>query len=95
MKESQSDDLMQTEFGVWRKHAQTIMLAVVTTVLAFTGNFMWRVNSQLSEIAVENRHLSMRLAELKGQIEGMQATYITRPEFISYTERLRMLEAKK
>jgi hypothetical protein len=95
MNDRRTDDLMRAEFGMWRKHAQTIMLAVVTTVLAFTGNFMWRVNSQLSEIAVENRHLSVRLAELKGQIEGMQATYITRPEFLSYTERLRMLEAKK
>lgn len=91
----EQDDLMAAEFGIWRKHAQTIMLAVVTTVLAFTGNFMWKVNSQLAEIVVENKHMAMQVAELKGQIAGMQAAYITRPEFNSYVERVRALESRK
>jgi hypothetical protein len=86
---------MSVEFGLWRRHAQTIMLAVVTTALAFTGNFMWRVNSQLSEIVIENKHMAMQIAELKGQIAGMQAAYITRPEFNSYVERVRALESRK
>jgi hypothetical protein len=86
---------MKAKFGVWEKHAQTIMLMVVTTTLMFTGNFMWKVNGQLAEMASENKHLAFQLAELRGQIAGMQATYITRPEFTSYTERLRNLEAKK
>ena len=95
MSRGTSDDLLQSEFGLWKKHAQTIMLAIVTTVLAFTGNFMWRVNGQLAEIVNENKHLANQVAQLRGQIEGMQASYITRPEFNSYTERLRMLEARK
>lgn len=86
---------LKGKFAVWEKHAQTIMLMIVTTALAFTGNFMWKVNSQLAEMAAENKHLAFQLAELKGQIAGMQATYITRPEFTSYTERLRMLEGRK
>lgn len=92
---NRADDELRVKFGTWEKHAQTIMLMVVTTALAFTGNFMWKVNSQLSEMATENKHLAFQLAELKGQIAGMQATYITRPEFTSYAERLRNLEAKK
>ena len=86
---------MRLKFGVWEKHAQTIMLMVVTTTLAFTGNFMWKVNSQLAEIVNENKHLANQVAQMRGQIEGMQGSFITRPEFNSYTERLRMLESRK
>lgn len=89
------DDDLRERLGVWEKHAQTIMLTIVTAALAFTGNFMWKVNSQLSEIMVENKHLSMQVAEIKGQIAAMQNAYITRPEFNSYVERIRELERRK
>ena len=94
MNQTDAEEL-KAKLGVWEKHAQTIMLMIVTTALAFTGNFMWKVNSQLAEIVTENRNLAGQVAELKGRIEGMQGNFITRPEFNSYTERLRMLESKK
>lgn len=94
MSNRETDEL-KAKLGTWEKHAQTIMLMVVTTALAFTGNFMWKVNSQLAEIVNENKHLANQVAQLRGQIEGMQGSYITRPEFNSYVERLRNLEAKK
>lgn len=76
----------------WERHWQTILLGIVTLAISFTGKFMWDVNSQLSEIVTENRHLNLTVARLEGTIAAFQNNYVTRTEFDSYKERVRNLE---
>lgn len=90
-----SDEDVKAKMATWERHGQTIMLAVVTAVLGFTGKFMWSVNAQLSEIVAENKHLALQVAKLEGTISAMQANYITRNEFNPWTERIRTLEDKR
>ena len=86
---------VRTKVATWERHGQTIMLAVVTAALGFTGKFMWSVNTQLAEIVSDNKHLSLQVAELKGTISAMQASYITRNEFGPWIDRIRTLEDKR
>lgn len=90
-----SNDDVRAKVATWERHGQTIMLAVVTAALGFTGKFMWSVNAQLSEIVSENKHLALQVAKLEGTISAMQTSYITRNEFNPWTERIRTLEDKR
>ncbi len=92
---TQESDETSRKVAAWERHGQTIMLAVVTASLAFTGKFMWNVNGQLAEIVAENKHLSLTVARLEGTITAMQSSYITRNEFAPYVDRIRSLEQKK
>lgn len=94
MRRSTDDvpDEIRNKVATWERHGQTIMLAVVTATLAFTGRFMWGVNAQLTEIVSENRHLAIQVAKLEGTIIAMQTNYITRNEFAPWTDRIRTIE---
>lgn len=92
---SASTDATIAKMATWERHGQTIMLAVVTGTLMFTGKFMWGVNSQLAEIVVDNKHLALQVARLEGTISTMQANFITRNEFSPYAERIRNLESTR
>jgi outer membrane murein-binding lipoprotein Lpp len=86
---------VKAKMATWERHGQTIMLAVVTGTLAFTGKFMWSVNSQLTEIVSDNKHLALQVAKLEGTISAMQTSYITRNEFNPWSERIRTLEDRR
>ena len=92
---SDSADEVKAEMATWERHGQSIMLAVVTATLGFTGKFMWSVNTQLAEIASDNKHLSLQVAELKGTINAMQVSYVTRNEFGPWIDRIRTLEERR
>lgn len=92
---SDSADEVKAKMATWERHGQTIMLTVVTAALGFTGKFMWSVNTQLAEIVSDNKHLSLQVAELKGTISAMQASYVTRNEFGPWIDRIRTLEERR
>lgn len=92
---SGSADEVKAKMAIWERHGQSIMLAVVTAALGFTGKFMWSVNTQLAEIVSDNKHLSLQVAELKGTISAMQASYVTRNEFGPWVDRIRTLEERR
>lgn len=92
---SDSSDDVRAKVATWERHGQTIMLAVVTAALGFTGKFMWSVNTQLAEIVSDNKHLSLQVAKLEGTIGAMQASYVTRNEFGPWIDRIRTLEERR
>lgn len=92
---SNSADEVKAKMATWERHGQSIMLAVVTAALGFTGKFMWSVNTQLAEIVSDNKHLSLQVAELKGTISAMQVSYVTRNEFGPWIDRIRTLEERR
>lgn len=88
-------DATKEKVATWERHWQTILLAVITAALMFTGKFMWEVNSQLSTIVAENKALTLTIAELKGAITAMQNNYMTRNEFSPYADRIKNLEDRR
>lgn len=94
MGNRETDDFASTsqKLAGWERHLQSLLLAVVTLALSFTGKFMWDVNSQLREIVTENRHLNLTVARLEGTIAAFQSNYVTRNEFAPYQERIRNIE---
>lgn len=87
------DGAAKEKIATWERHWQTIMLAVVTAALMFTGKFLWEANGKLAELVNENMHVSSQLHEIRGAMNAMQNSYITRNEFAPYVERLRTLES--
>lgn len=92
---SATTDATTAKVAAWERHGQTILLAVMTATLMFTGRFMWGVNSQLTEIVSDNKHLALQVARLEGTVSTMQSNYITRNEFSPYAERIRNLESAR
>lgn len=90
-----SGDEARAKVATWERHGQTIMLAVVTATLMFSGKFMWEVNRQMAEIVSENKNLTLQVAKLEGTVVAFQSAYISRNEFTAYIERLRALESSR
>lgn len=81
---------------VWERHGQTIMLFVVTAALAFTGKFIWEVNTALTKAAAEQKADRERFNEAIVRFDAtltiIQNQYVTQRQFEGYVERLRALE---
>lgn len=95
MPRAQDEPEIKEKLATWERHWQTLILGLIAAGLMFVGKFMWDVNSQLSAIVTENKTLSITVAELKGAIAAMQTTYVTRNEFVPYTERIKSLEERR
>lgn len=85
----------ERRFRLWEQHGQTIMLAVITGALMFASKALWDNNAVQATMVAEIKHLTTQVAELKGAMNSMQASYITRAEFAVHEQRLQALEARK
>lgn len=80
----------------WERHWQTVMLTIVTAVLAFSAKFMWEVNTQMTKSAAEQQSDRQRFNEAIARFDAtlmiIQNGYVTQRQFEGYMERLRAVE---
>ncbi len=79
----------------WERHGQTIMLSVITMVLAFSAKTLWDANAIQATMAERIAALSNQVAKLEGAVSSMQANYVTRAEFAVHEQRIQSIEQRK
>lgn len=80
---------------LWEQHGQTIMLAVITGALAFTGNALIDAKTAQASMAAEIKGMAAQIHKMEGALTSMQLLYVTRPEFQVHEQRLQALEARR
>ena len=73
---------------MWEKHGQTIMLAVITGVLAFSAKTLWDSNAIQATMVARIDSLTNQVAKLEGAVSAMQQQYVTRSEFAVHEQRI-------
>jgi hypothetical protein len=90
---------MDTEFeprlGVWERHGQTLLLGVITAVLAFAAKALWDGSTAQATAAIEIKNLSLQIAKLEGTVQAMQSNFVTRGEFAVHETRIQSLESRR
>ena len=74
--------------ALWEKHGQTIMLAVITGVLAFSAKTLWDSNAIQATMVARIDSLTNQVAKLEGAVSAMQQQYVTRSEFAVHEQRI-------
>jgi hypothetical protein len=80
---------------LWEQHGQTIMLAVITGALAYSGNALVDSKAAQAAMAAELRSMTANLHRLEGAVTSMQLQYVTRAEFAVHEQRIQTLESKR
>ena len=81
--------------ALWERHGQTIMLAVITTVLAFSAKTLWDTNATQAKMTEQIASLTTQVSELRGAFSAMQQQYVTRSEFAVHEQRIQSLEISR
>ena len=77
---------------LWEQHGQSIMLAVITGVLAYSGNALVDAKTAQASMASELKSMSAQMQRLEGAVSAMQLQYVTRGEFAVHEQRIQSLE---
>jgi hypothetical protein len=79
----------------WERHGQSIMLAIITSVLAYSANAMVDAKTSQASMAAELRAMAAQMQRLEGAFSAMQNNYVSRAEFNVHEQRLQAVEARK
>ena len=88
-------DETERRIRLWEQHGQSIILAVILGVLAFTAKTLWDSNSIQAGMVEKIASLSNQVAKLEGAVSTMQQQYVTRAEFAVHEQRIQSLESRK
>ena len=80
---------------LWEQHGQSIMLAVITGVLAYSANALVDAKTAQASMAAELKSMSAQMQRLEGAVSAMQLQYVTRGEFAVHEQRIQAMEAKR
>lgn len=89
-----SNDI-ERKVNTWERHGQSIMLAVITGVLAYSGNALVEAKTAQAAMAAELRSMAGQMQRLEGAFTAMQSNYVSRAEFSVHEQRLQAVEARK
>lgn len=79
------------------KHAQSVLLAVITAALLYSGSFVLQAREDAVRTAAQLTALTGEVAALRAQLAAMQAAYgafVGREDFRDHEDRLRSLEGR-
>lgn len=80
--------------GIWEQHGQTLLLSVITAVLLFASKTLWDANAMQATMIEKIGSLTNQVARLEGAVSSMQASYITRGEFVVHEQRIQSIESE-
>lgn len=78
--------------SIIERHLQSVLLAVITAVLLYMGQFVITSREESVRIATQLAVLTNEVAALRGQLSAMQTSYATREEWRDHETRLRAIE---
>lgn len=74
------------------QHAQSVLLAVITAALIYSGTFVVQAREDAVRSAAQLVALTAEVSALRGQLSVMQGNYIGRDDFRDHEARIRHLE---
>lgn len=75
------------------RHAQSIMLAVITAIVLYSGTFVIGAREDAVRFTGQIAVLVTEVGALRTQLHQMQGNYVVRDEYRDHEQRLRVLEA--
>lgn len=77
------------------QHFQSVLLAVITAALLYSGTFVVQAREDAVRTAAQLAALTQEVAGLRAQLGVMQGSYVQRDDFRDHEVRLRHLEGRK
>lgn len=77
------------------QHAQSVLLAVITAALIYSGSFVLQAREDSVRTAAQLATLTSEVAALRVTLSGMQSNYVGREDFRDHEVRLRQLETRR
>lgn len=81
--------------GSLERHAQTILIALITGALAFTANFVYSSNESLGKIQLQVDYLSKSMIKLEAKIEEMSSRYVDKTAFDAVINKMEIVHEKQ
>lgn len=77
------------------QHAQSVLLAVITAALIYSGSFVLQAREDSVRTAAQLATLTSEVAALRVALTGMQGNYTSRDDYRDHEVRIRQLEARR
>lgn len=74
------------------QHAQSVLLAVITAAVLYSGSFVVQAREDSVRLAAQMANLTSEVAAMRAQILVMQGNYVSRDDYRDHESRLRHLE---
>jgi sensor domain CHASE-containing protein len=78
--------------SVIEQHAQSVLLAVITAAVIFSGTFVVQAREDSVRVATQLAAMANEISALRAQLASMQSNYVGRDDFRDHEARLRNLE---
>lgn len=85
----------ERDAGVLERHAQTILISIITAAILFSASFMYTSNSSVTSMATRVEFMSAAINKLESKIDMMNTNYAKREDLEKMDERVRTLEKGK
>ena len=96
-EDSQAIDKPLGRRNLLEQHAQSVLLALITAALLYSGSFVLQAREDAVRTAAQLATLTSEVAALRAQLAAMQAAYggfVGREDFRDHEDRLRSLEVR-
>lgn len=77
------------------QHAQSVLLAVITAALIYSGSFVLQAREDSVRTAAQLATLTSEVAALRVALTGMQSNYTNREDYRDHEVRIRQLESRR
>lgn len=77
------------------QHAQSVLLAVITAALIYSGSFVLQAREDSVRTAAQLAALTSEVAALRVALTGMQGNYTNREDYRDHEVRIRQLESRR
>jgi hypothetical protein len=86
---------LSSSTSVLERHAQTILISVITAAILFSATFMYNANEKVSTLATKLEFMSSAITKLELKIDSMNSNYVQKADFGDLEKRVRELEEHK
>lgn len=87
------DDRRKT--GSLERHVQTILGTLAVAAITFVATSLYNDKGEKAMMVAQLTTLNQQVAELRGEIKTMQASFATKDQVADHENRIRLLEQKK
>lgn len=76
------------------KHAQTILVAVITATLLTVASFVYNNSKDVSNLAIKLEMVTAQISKLENKIDLLSSNYVTKTDFNELDKRVRIVEQR-
>lgn len=89
------DGLTKEKPSALEKHAQTILVSIITATLLFVASFIYNNNKDVSNLAIKLEMVTTQISKLETKIDLLSSNYVTKSDFNELDKRVRVVEQRR